>query len=41
MHELLFLLKFMKSLNYKVLEVYNFYSSSTRFIVCPRVAEDA
>ena len=34
-------LKFMKFLNYKVLDVCNFYSSSARFIVCPRVAGDA
>ena len=37
-HKLLFLLNFMQFLNCKVLDVYNFYSSSTKLIVCPRVA---
>ena len=33
-------LKFMKFLNYKVLDVCNFYSSSARMIVYPRVVGD-
>ena len=40
MHKLLFLLNFMKFLNCKVLDVYNFYSSSTKLIVCLGVAGD-
>ena len=39
-HKFLFLLNIIKYHNYKVLEVYNFYSSSTRMIVCPRVVGD-